>query len=95
MVAGAGGAPATEGARSGEHGVRPSQVPGDAHDVLAVGVGDGLADRGLGAGLAAGQDRRDHPQAQDPQDLALYPDVDEAVAGRRIGRPAGAPDQIH
>ena len=46
-------------------------------------------------GLAAGQDGRDHPQAQDPEDLALYPDVDEAVTGRGVGRPAGAPDQIH
>ena len=87
--------PSRPRARAGEHGVGPGQVAGDAHDVLPVGVGDGLAHRGLGAGLPAGEDGRDHPEAQDPEDLALYPDVDEAVTGRGVGRPAGVPDQIH
>ena len=73
----------------------PARSRATIHDVLAVGVGDRLADRGLGPRRPARQDGRDHPQAKHPEDLGLDPDVDEPVTGGRVGRTAGAPDQIH
>ena len=72
-------ATATHRPRPIQHPERSGQVPGQVHDVLAVGVGDGLAHRRLGPRRPPGQDRRDHPQAQHPQDLRLDPHLHQPI----------------
>ena len=90
-------APAADRSRPACRGARPG--PGPVHDVLAVGVGDGLADRGLGARAPAPPGRPRPSAGAAPAGSGPPSRRRPAGPGSRGRRPpapaAPAPDQIH
>ena len=72
------------GSGPAQHAVRPRQVPPQPHHMLAVGIGDGFADRRFRPRRPPGQHGRHRAQSQHAQNLALHPHGHQSVPQRGI-----------